>query len=54
MSENISEAFSSQIEKFGIKPSKIHRNYPAEKLVEMAVQKNEGIITSTGSLSVKT
>ena len=54
MSENISEAFSSQIEKFGIKPSKIHRNYPAEKLVEMAVQKNEGIVTSTGSLSVKT
>ena len=36
MSENISEAFSSQIEKFGIKPSKIHRNYSAEKLVEIA------------------
>ena len=54
MSENISEAFSSQIEKFGIKPSKIHRNYSAEKLVEMTVQKNEGIVTSTGSLSVNT
>ena len=54
MSENISEAFSSQIEKFGIKPSKIHRNYSAEKLVEMAVQKNEGVVISTGSLSVKT
>ena len=54
MSENISEVFSSQIEKFGIKPSKIHRNYSAEKLVEMAVQKNEGVVTSTGSLSVNT
>jgi len=46
--------FVSQIEQFGIKPSKIHRNLSATELVEIAVKKNEGIVTSTGSLSVKT
>ncbi|MEM3170354.1 MAG: phosphoenolpyruvate carboxykinase (ATP) [Candidatus Nitrosotenuis sp.] len=46
--------FISQIETFGISPSKIHRNLNPEKLVEVAVQRNEGIITSTGSLAVKT
>ena len=46
--------FISQIEDFGINPSKIHRNLPAEKLVEAAVQAKEGIVTSTGSLAVKT
>jgi len=46
--------FNSQITAFGINPSKIYRNLPVEKLVEIAVEKNEGMITSTGSLSVKT
>jgi phosphoenolpyruvate carboxykinase (ATP) len=46
--------FISQIEAFDISPSKIHRNLSPEKLVEAAVQRNEGIITSTGSLAVKT
>ena len=46
--------FASQIEQFGIKPSKIHRNLSVTELVEIAVKKNEGIVTSTGSLSVKT
>lgn len=46
--------FISQIEQFGIHPSKIHRNLAVEKLVEAAVQRNEGILTSTGSLAVKT
>ena len=46
--------FASQIEQFGIKPSKIHRNLSVTELVEIAVEKNEGIVTSTGSLSVKT
>ena len=49
-----SSKFTSQITEFGINPSKIHRNLPVEKLVEISVQKNEGMITSTGSLSVKT
>ena len=46
--------FASQIEQFGIKSSKIHRNLSVTELVEIAVKKNEGIVTSTGSLSVKT
>ncbi|HEY8110832.1 MAG TPA: phosphoenolpyruvate carboxykinase (ATP) [Candidatus Nitrosotenuis sp.] len=50
----ITTKFVSQIDAFGIKPSKIHRNSSPEKLVEMAVQKNEGMLTTTGSLAVKT
>jgi len=46
--------FASQIEQFGIKSSRIHRNLSVIELVEIAVEKNEGIVTSTGSLSVKT
>ena len=54
MSTNMSSKFISQIKEFGINPSKVHRNLSVEKLVEVATQKNEGMITSTGSLSVKT
>lgn len=50
----ITTKFVSQIEAFGIKPSKIHRNISPEKLVEIAVKNNEGMLTATGSLSVKT
>ena len=50
----MSNKFISQIKEFGINPSKIHRNLSVEKLLEAATQKNEGMITSTGSLSVKT
>ena len=50
----MSNKFISQIKEFGINPSQIHRNLSVEKLLEVATQKNEGMITSTGSLSVKT
>ena len=50
----LTKRFISQIEEFGITPSKIYRNLSVEKLVETSVQKNEGFVTSTGSLSVKT
>ena len=46
--------FITQIEKFGITPAKIHRNLSPDKLVEIAIQKNEGMLTSTGSIAVKT
>ncbi len=46
--------FLSQIQNLGISSSKIHRNLPVEKLVEISVSNNEGILTSTNSLSVKT
>lgn len=50
----ITSKFVSQLEELGIKAAKINRNLPVKILVELAVQKNEGILTSTGSLSVKT
>ncbi len=50
----ITSKFSLQLEKFGIKPSKVYRNLSVKELVDFAVKKNEGIVTSTGSLSVKT
>jgi len=50
----VTDKFNSQLVDFGINPSKIHRNLTAEDLVKLAVEKNEGIVTSTGSLSVKT
>ena len=48
------DKFNSQIVEFGINPAKINRNFSVEKLIEIAVEKNEGMVTSTGSLSVKT
>lgn len=50
----VTDKFSSQLSEFGVNPSKIHRNLPVEDLVKIAVDRNEGIVTSTGSLSVKT
>ena len=50
----ITANFRNQLENFGITPSVIHRNLPVAKLVDIAVKKNEAIVTSTGSLSVKT
>ena len=50
----VTDKFSSQLSAFGINPSKIHRNLPVEELVSISVSRNEGIVTSTGSLSVKT
>ncbi|MGQ0638557.1 MAG: phosphoenolpyruvate carboxykinase (ATP), partial [Nitrososphaerota archaeon] len=50
----VTSKFITQLEEAGIKAGKIHRNLPVKMLVELAVQKNEGILTSNGSLSVKT
>jgi len=50
----ITSKFTNQIIEFGINPSTIYRNLSVNSLVETAVQKNEGIVTSTNSLSVKT
>lgn len=53
-SSTIPSKFTNQLIEFGINPSKVYRNLTVTNLVEIAVQKNEGIVTSTGSLSVKT
>jgi len=39
---------------FGIKPSKVHRNLSVDDMVKLAVERKEGIVNSTGSLSVNT
>jgi len=52
--QTITTKFVTQIDAFGIKPSKIHRNLSPEALVSMAMQRNEGMLTTTGSLAVKT
>jgi phosphoenolpyruvate carboxykinase (ATP) len=46
--------FVAQLDAFGIKPSQVFRNLTPEKLVEASVQRNEGVVTATGSLAVKT
>ena len=48
------EKFSSQLIAFGIKPSKIHRNLNVDEMVKLAVERKEGVVNSTGSLSVNT
>ena len=48
------DKFLSQIQDFGLSPLKIHRNLSVDDLVQTAVARNEGVINSTGSLSVNT
>lgn len=43
-----------QLESLGLRPLAVHRNLPPEKLVEDAVRCGDGLLTSTGSLSVRT
>ena len=50
----ISSKFLAQLDEFGIHTESVQRNMSVEKLVELSIQKNEGIITHSGSLSVKT
>ncbi len=54
ISSYATEKFSSQISEFGINPSKIFRNLTSDELVENAVRMKEGLVNSTGSLSVNT
>lgn len=46
--------FASQLAGFGINPSKAYRNLAAGELAEAAVARGEGVVNSTGSLSVNT
>ena len=46
--------FLTQMQELGVSSSKIRRNLPVEKLVEISISNNEGVLTSTNSLSVKT
>ena len=44
----------SQLEEMGIKPRKIHRNLQVKKLIDLIVEKNEGVLTANGAISVRT
>src|SRR5918912_3327716 len=44
----------SQLEEMDIRPGKINRNLPVPQLIEIAIQKGEGALSSSGGLSVKT
>ena len=51
---NITSKFTYQIEELGLKPSVVHRNLSSKELIKMAVERNEGVLTKTGALSVTT
>lgn len=44
----------SQLEQMGIRPGKIYRNLQVKKLIDLIVEKNEGMITANGAIAVKT
>ena len=50
----VTTMFGQQIRRFGLEPGAIHRNLSAADLAGFAVERSEGVITSTGSLSVRT
>ena len=50
----VTDMFCSQIAKFGIAPSKIYRNLDAKQMTNIAVERKEGILSSNGSISVRT
>lgn len=43
-----------QLEKMDIRPGKLYRNLPVPLLIEIAIYKREGNLSSTGAFSVKT
>jgi len=43
-----------ELKKIGIRTDKVQRNLPVDSLVQIAVDRNEGILSSTGALSVLT
>ena len=48
------EKFAKQLADFGINPSKVHRNLSVDEMVKIAVDRKEGVVNSTGSISVNT
>ena len=48
------DQFLAQLTAFGINPSKVHRNLPTDEMVAISVDRQEGVVNSTGSLSVNT
>ena len=54
LGRSTTEQFLAQLTAFGINPSKVHRNLPTDEMVAISVDRKEGVVNSTGSLSVDT
>ncbi len=52
--ESESSKFMMELEEIGIRTDKVQRNLPGQLLTEISVSRKEGIISSTGALSVVT
>jgi len=50
----ITGKFMSQLKEKGIITNNVHRNLPVKLLVDIVIEKNEGILTSNRSISVRT
>ncbi|HII00043.1 MAG TPA: phosphoenolpyruvate carboxykinase (ATP) [Nitrosopumilus sp.] len=50
----MTKQFLEQLSAFGINPLKIHRNLSTDEMMSIAVERKEGVVNSTGSLSVNT
>ena len=48
------KSYLLQLEKMNINFGKIERNLPIATLIEIAIQRNEGLLSNSGALSVKT
>ena len=54
LGKSTTEQFLAQLTAFGINPSKVHRNLSTDEMVAISVDRKEGVVNSTGSLSVNT
>ena len=54
LGRSTTEQFLAQLTAFGINPSQVHRNLPTDEMVAISVDRKEGVVNSTGSLSVDT
>ena len=54
LGQSITKQFLEQLSAFGINPLKIHRNLSTDEMMSIAVERKEGVVNSTGSLSVNT
>jgi len=48
------KSYLLQLEKMNINFGKIERNLPIATLIEIAIQRNEGLLSNSGALAVKT
>ena len=46
--------YQLQLKNMNINIGDVHRNLPIPTLIELAIQRNEGILSRTGALAVKT